>query len=166
MEDFKIPLSVATASIGFRTNKSLADKLEAIARAGYDGIELAFPDLVAFASEHAGHTVDASIASGRELLLSSARQAKALCRRLRLQVVMLQPFTNFEGWPENSKERKDAFDRARLWIDVMKEVGADMLQVGSKQNIDPHLTLFIRSAPPIHRTSAPTSSGLPRISDS
>jgi sugar phosphate isomerase/epimerase len=166
MEDFKIPLSVATASIGFGTNKSLADKLEAIARAGYDGIELAFPDLVAFASEHAGQTVDPNIASGREQLLGSARQAKALCRRLGLQVVMLQPFTNFEGWSENSKEREDAFDRACLWIDVMKEVGTDMLQVGLKQNIDPHLTVLIRSDLPIHRASAPTSSGSPRISDS
>ena len=129
MEDFKIPLSIATASVGFGTSQSLDKKLDAISRAGFDGIELAFPDLLAFASEHARHSVDPTSDAGQTQVLDTSRQVKALCRRLGLTVVMLQPFTNFEGWPEDSKEREDAFNRARFWIEIMKEVGTDMLQV-------------------------------------
>ena len=44
---------------------------------------------------------------------------------------MLQPFSNFEGWPEGSDGRKDAFERARGWIRIMKACGCSMLQVGS-----------------------------------
>ena len=42
---------------------------------------------------------------------------------------MLQPFSNFEGWPQGSKERGDAFSRAKGWIQIMQAVGTDMLQV-------------------------------------
>jgi hypothetical protein len=43
--------------------------------------------------------------------------------------MMLQPFANFEGWPKDSPERKDAFERAAGWIEIMKVVGTDILQV-------------------------------------
>jgi hypothetical protein len=42
---------------------------------------------------------------------------------------MLQPFANFEGWPKESSERKDAFNRAAGWSSIMEAVGTDMLQV-------------------------------------
>ncbi|KAK6821313.1 hypothetical protein PG987_015713 [Apiospora arundinis] len=51
-----------------------------------------------------------------------------------LKVMMLQPFANFEGWPRGSKERDDAFDRARGWMRVMEAVGTDLLQVGSSDS--------------------------------
>lgn len=44
---------------------------------------------------------------------------------------MLQPFANFEGWPEGSAGRHDALSRARGWIRIMRAAGTDMLQVGS-----------------------------------
>lgn len=44
---------------------------------------------------------------------------------------MLQPFANYEGWPEGSDGRKDAMDRARGWIRIMQACGTDLLQVGS-----------------------------------
>ena len=43
---------------------------------------------------------------------------------------MLQPFANLEGWPADSAERKDAFDRAKGWITIMAAVGTETLQVG------------------------------------
>jgi hypothetical protein len=43
--------------------------------------------------------------------------------------MMLQPFSNFEGWEKGSREREDAFARARGWIRIMRAVGTDMLQV-------------------------------------
>ncbi|KAJ5090093.1 hypothetical protein N7532_008777 [Penicillium argentinense] len=44
---------------------------------------------------------------------------------------MLQPFANFEGWPKGSAEREEAFSRAKGWIEVMRTVGTDLLQVGA-----------------------------------
>jgi len=41
--------------------------------------------------------------------------------------MMLQPFANFEGWSEGSKERKEAFERAKGWIKIMQVVGTDLL---------------------------------------
>jgi len=54
-----------------------------------------------------------------------------LCKDYGLKILILQPFANFEGWPNGSKEREDAFDRAEGWMRIMKAVGTDMLQIGS-----------------------------------
>jgi sugar phosphate isomerase/epimerase len=62
---------------------------------------------------------------------------RALAAQYSLKIMMLQPFSNFEGWERGSKEREDAFARAKGWIKIMHAVGTDMLQV-----------LFI--PPPIH----------------
>jgi sugar phosphate isomerase/epimerase len=48
-----------------------------------------------------------------------------------LKVLILQPFANFEGWPEGSAEREDAFSRLHGWMRIMEAAGTDMLQVGS-----------------------------------
>ncbi|KAJ5894138.1 hypothetical protein N7495_005829 [Penicillium taxi] len=45
--------------------------------------------------------------------------------------MMLQPFANFEGWPKDSVKREEAFTRAKGWIEIMKAVGTDLLQVGA-----------------------------------
>ena len=52
---------------------------------------------------------------------------------------MLQPFANFEGWKEGSDGRKDAFERAAGWIQIMQACGTDLLQVGSTDTPDPKL---------------------------
>ena len=48
-----------------------------------------------------------------------------MCEERKLQIVMLQPFSNFEGWKPQSKEREDAFTRAKGWIRIMDAVGCD-----------------------------------------
>jgi sugar phosphate isomerase/epimerase len=48
--------------------------------------------------------------------------------------MMLQSFSNFEGWPRGSKERNRAFSRARGWVKIMEALGTDMLQVGSSDS--------------------------------
>lgn len=119
-----IPTSYATVSIGtFST--PLHKKLEAIAGAGWQGIELGFPDLLSFTSEIQGKEVRAQ---DFDLLCDAGQAVRQMCKALRLKVVMLQPFSNFEGWKPQSKERKDAFQRAKGWIRIMEAVGTDMLQ--------------------------------------
>lgn len=133
----QIPASYATCSIG-DSSTPLPDKLHAIAQAGFKGIELAFPDLVTFASQHFGNEVKED---DYERLCQAGGEVRKLCEQLGLKILMLQPFSNFEGWKPHTKEREDAMKRAKGWIEVMKAVGTDMLQVeirrsASRQNVD------------------------------
>jgi sugar phosphate isomerase/epimerase len=131
-DSIPIPRCCATSSLppfpasslpGSSTN--LPSKLQAIAQAGFRGIELAFPDLVAFAHQCQSHEG----AQVFEDVIDAATKVKSACDTLDLTVVMLQPFANWEGWDDGSDEQKDAFERADCWIRVMKAAGTDMLQV-------------------------------------
>ncbi|KAE8418530.1 xylose isomerase-like protein [Aspergillus pseudocaelatus] len=124
----KIPLSYATCSIGASESDSLPRKLEALHQAGFTGIELAFPDIVSYSQALLGHEVAEDNYSE---LVTVAKDIRKQCEAKNLKVMMLQPFANFEGWPRGSKEREDAFARAKGWIEVMRAVGTDLLQVGS-----------------------------------
>ncbi|KAI9796137.1 MAG: hypothetical protein M1833_006475 [Piccolia ochrophora] len=125
------PASFATCSIGTQPEHLLPLKLEAISSAGFTAIELAFPDLQTFASQHFKRDVDAK---DYDSLADAATKVKTMCEVMELKVLMLQPFSNFEGWEEGSEQRKDAFERARGWIKIMQSVGTDMLQVGSSDS--------------------------------
>ena len=120
-----IPACYATVSVG-TPNDPLHKKLKAISAAGFQGIELAFPDLLSFASQN----LDADVgAQDFDILCEAGQEVKRMCEELVLEIVMLQPFSNFEGWEPQSEERKDAFTRAKGWIRIMEAVGTDMLQV-------------------------------------
>ena len=123
-----IPTCYATVSVG-TPQDPLDKKLEAIAAAGFGGIELGFPDLLSFASKKLGKDVGAQ---DFEVLCNAGQEVKRLCKEAGLKIVMLQPFSNFEGWKPQSEERKDAFKRAKGWIKIMEAVGTDMLQVRSR----------------------------------
>ncbi|KAE8374720.1 xylose isomerase-like protein [Aspergillus bertholletiae] len=124
----KIPLSFATCSIGTSKSDTLPQKVEAIHQAGFTGIELAFPDILAHAVDFLGHEV---AEDDYPKLVTVAQDIRKQCDVKNLKVTMLQPFANFEGWPPESKEREDAFARAKGWIEIMRAVGTDLLQVGS-----------------------------------
>ena len=119
-----IPTCYATVSVG-TPNHDLEEKLKAIACAGFQGIELGFPDLLSFASQKLGRDVGPQ---EFDILCNSGLEVKRICAELGLKIVMLQPFSNFEGWKPQSAERKDAFNRAKGWIRIMEAVGTDMLQ--------------------------------------
>jgi sugar phosphate isomerase/epimerase len=123
-----IPLSYATCSIVCDDKYALHKKLVAIKSAGFIGIELCMSDVLTFAASHLRSDVKPA---DYDDLATAARVIKAMCDAQRLKVLMLQPFANFEGWPEGSRERKEAFERAEGWIDIMAACGTDMLQVSS-----------------------------------
>ncbi|KAL4885608.1 xylose isomerase-like protein [Aspergillus karnatakaensis] len=130
-EASKIPLSYATVSLGPPSNPTsipLPEKLSALSSAGFNGIELGFPDLLSFASSFHNRPINPS---DYPSLISAATEIKSLCARHGLSILMLQPFSNFEGWPRGSAERDDAFSRARGWISIMDAAGIGMVQVGS-----------------------------------
>lgn len=122
----KIPLSYASCSLGCRPSDTLPRKLEAISKAGFISIELSFPDIVEYGAQIIGHPIAPENYTD---LLTVAGQIRKLCDANALTIMMLQPFANFEGWPKGSPEREDAFKRAKGWIEIMKVVGTDLLQV-------------------------------------
>lgn len=123
-----LPVSYATCSIGCKDEHTLPKKLDAISMAGFAAIELSMPDILSFASQHLRKEVGPY---DYDDLVTASQAIKVMCDDKGLKVLMLQPFSNFEGWPKGSEEREDAFRRAKGWIKIMEAAGTDMLQVGS-----------------------------------
>lgn len=97
--------SIATVSI----SGNFTEKLEAIAAAGFDGIEIFEQDFIA----HDG----------------DPREVGELIRSMGLQITLFQPFRDFEGLPEPLRTK--AFDRAERKFDLMQELGTDLVLVCS-----------------------------------
>lgn len=97
--------SIATVSI----SGDFAQKLAAIAAAGFDGIEIFENDFLAFDG--------------------SPADAGKMARDAGLAITLFQPFRDFEGLPEPQRSR--AFDRAERKFDVMHELGTDLMLVCS-----------------------------------
>ncbi|MCD7059583.1 bifunctional sugar phosphate isomerase/epimerase/4-hydroxyphenylpyruvate dioxygenase family protein [Pelagibacterium xiamenense] len=85
------------------------EKLDAIAAAGFNGVEIFENDFL---------TYDASPA-----------EVGRMVRDRGLAITLFQPFRDFEGFPEPYRSR--AFDRAARKFDVMNQMGADLVLVCS-----------------------------------
>ncbi|MBZ9791947.1 sugar phosphate isomerase/epimerase and 4-hydroxyphenylpyruvate domain-containing protein [Rhizobium sp. 3T7] len=97
--------SIATVTL----SGELPDKLEAIARAGFDGVEIFENDFLAFDG--------------------SPADVGKMANDLGLKITLFQPFRDFEGMPDALRSR--TFDRAERKFDVMQELGTDMVLVCS-----------------------------------
>ncbi len=97
--------SIATVSIA----GDFAEKLAAIAAAGFDAIEIFENDFLAFDG--------------------SPSEVGQMARDAGLAISLFQPFRDFEGLPEPQRGR--AFDRAERKFDVMQELGTDLMLVCS-----------------------------------
>ena len=98
--------STATVSIA----GDLGEKLAAIAKAGFDGIEIFEQDFISF---------DLSPADVRKMVADQG-----------LEITLFQPFRDFEGLPEGPL-RQRAFSRARHKFDLMCELGTDLMLICS-----------------------------------
>jgi 4-hydroxyphenylpyruvate dioxygenase len=101
---------IATVSI----SGVLEDKLDAIAAAGFDTIEIFDNDL---------------IGSPR-----SPREIAARCADLGLEIALFQPLRDIEGVPRDRFD--DVLHRLRVKLDVMTELGADTLLACSNAGRD------------------------------
>jgi 4-hydroxyphenylpyruvate dioxygenase len=101
--------SIATVSL----SGTLGEKLDAIAAARFDAVEIFENDLVTYSGPPA--------------------DVRKACGELGLGIVTLQPFRDFEGMPAGQRER--AFARAERKFDVMQELGTDLLMICS--NVSP-----------------------------
>ncbi|MGE0723230.1 MAG: bifunctional sugar phosphate isomerase/epimerase/4-hydroxyphenylpyruvate dioxygenase family protein [Alphaproteobacteria bacterium] len=97
--------SIATVSL----SGDLAEKLEAIAHAGFHGLEIFESDFLTYDRD--------------------ARTVGRMIRDAGLVPTLFQPFRDFEGLPEPDRAR--AFDRAERKFDLMGELGAETMLVCS-----------------------------------
>jgi 4-hydroxyphenylpyruvate dioxygenase len=97
--------SIATVSLG----GTLVEKLNAIAAAGFDGVEIFENDLLYFDG--------------------SPAEVRTICADLGLRVLLFQPFRDFEAAPRARMAKN--FDRAEIKFDVMEQLGADLMLVCS-----------------------------------
>jgi 4-hydroxyphenylpyruvate dioxygenase len=104
-KDPDMKTAIATVSI----SGNLRDKLEAIAAAGFDGIEIFEQDFIA---DEAG-----------------PREVGRMIRDHGLEIPLFQPFRDFEGLP--GALRAKAFDRAERKFDLMQELGTDLVLICS-----------------------------------
>jgi 4-hydroxyphenylpyruvate dioxygenase len=102
-------LSIATVSL----SGDLTEKLDAIAAAGFRGVEIFEADLLSF---------DGTPADVRKRVAD-----------LGLDIITFQPFRDFEGMPAASRER--IFARAERKFELMGELGCDLLLICS--NVSP-----------------------------
>src|SRR5690606_23456708 len=91
----------------------LREKLEAIAAAGFGGVEIFENDFLAFDR--------------------APRDVAAMVADLGLTITLFQPFRDFEGLPE--PQRSEAFDRAERKFDLMEQLGTDLILICS--NVSP-----------------------------
>jgi 4-hydroxyphenylpyruvate dioxygenase len=103
------PTSIATVSL----SGDLADKLRAIAAAGFDGVEVFENDFLTFDG--------------------NPRDVGKMIADLNLAIVAFQPFRDFEGMPEPLRGR--TFERARRKFELMNELGAKLMLICS--NVSP-----------------------------
>jgi 4-hydroxyphenylpyruvate dioxygenase len=102
--------SIATVSL----SGMLREKLQAIAAAGFDGVEIFENDLLQF--------------SGKP------REVRAICADLGLAIDMFQPFRDFDGATDAQVQR--SLDRLQRKFDVMDELGTELILVCSSVQPD------------------------------
>jgi 4-hydroxyphenylpyruvate dioxygenase len=100
--------SIATVSVP----GSLREKLEAIAAAGFDGVEIFEQDFLSYDG--------------------SPREVGQLVRDIGLEITLFQPFRDIEGLPEPLRTK--AFDRAKRKFDIMEQLGTDLILICSNNH--------------------------------
>jgi 4-hydroxyphenylpyruvate dioxygenase len=108
-EDKIMKTSIATVCL----SGGLSEKLQAIAAAGFRGVEIFESDLLSYNG-------------------TPADVAKEMSD-LGLRAITFQPFRDFEGMPDSQRQR--TFDRAERKFDLMRELACDLLLVCS--NVSP-----------------------------
>ncbi|MFS2160908.1 3-dehydroshikimate dehydratase QuiC [Pseudomonas sp. Pseusp122] len=102
--------SIATVSL----SGTLPEKLEAIASAGFDGVEIFENDLLYYAG--------------------SPREVRQMCADLGIAITLFQPFRDFEGCRRERLQRN--LERAERKFDLMQELGTDLVLVCSNASAD------------------------------
>ncbi|KAK7191804.1 hypothetical protein DPSP01_007159 [Paraphaeosphaeria sporulosa] len=107
-------LALSSSCLGLHPSHALDDKIEAAANHGFAGIEIVHGDL-----ERYSHTNGIS-------MISAAHRIRELCDTVKLHILSLCPFENFEGNPSPLDHRLDV---AKQWIQLARALRAEYVQV-------------------------------------
>ena len=124
--------AIATMSLGKPGLHSLETKLRAASAMGFQGIELFWDDLEAFAQDknedQGGHV-------GKNDLLEAARKIKRLCIALNLEIISLQPFRDYDGL-RNPTLHRHRLTEFRNWLLIAQELHTKVIGVPPTINAD------------------------------
>ncbi|KAF8581079.1 xylose isomerase-like protein [Ramaria rubella] len=124
-------LAISTLSLGSCDHHSLQDKLLAAAHAGFTAIDLFDADWEQFKSHYAKlHNLPPSIIDGDDTSVAAARAINRMCTSLRLRILCLQPFREFEA-RKDQNEAADRMIRARGTLSILPMLGTTMLLIPS-----------------------------------
>lgn len=112
MESHKI--GIATVSLGWHPSHTLDRKIEAVAKRGFDGVEIYYNDLVAFATAHSITELEASSKIGK------------LCSYLGVTIICLQPFMDFAGVLTPLATR---LETGKNFVAMARAMGTSVIQV-------------------------------------
>ncbi|EXJ73829.1 uncharacterized protein A1O5_03591 [Cladophialophora psammophila CBS 110553] len=113
--------AIASLSLGDPNVHDISTRLRAAAQNGFRGIEVIDTDVDAAAEKlPAGLTY--------ENRLEAAKNIRRLCDELGLTVIVFQPFRQYEGLLDR-KQHEAMIEKLRLWFDIVKILGSDMIQV-------------------------------------
>ncbi|GAP82499.1 putative 4-hydroxyphenylpyruvate dioxygenase [Rosellinia necatrix] len=111
-------IAVATVSLGRHSSHTLERKIQAVAKYGFHGIELAHADLV--------HHAQAKNLS----LVETAHEVNALCKAAGVEVLTLSPLKHFEGNLLDPLEPR--LETAQEWVELAVAAGAGIVQMPSQ----------------------------------
>jgi 4-hydroxyphenylpyruvate dioxygenase len=124
----RLPIAIASMSLGRAAHHDLETKLSAAASAGFKGVEAFYEDIKLPARAMPGNF--------EENLLESAAVFRGLCDKYSLHIVVLQPFKNYDGLRSPQRHR-EKIEKLRSWIKMAKVLRTDLIQIPSMFHQDP-----------------------------
>lgn len=117
----KHKVAISTISLGWHDSHTLDSKLEAVAKHGYDGVELFWTDLE-------------KDANARNIAVEeNATRVRAKCDDLGLEICSLSSFDNYEGSPNIPLAVRLA--KAHRWVLIARILRSEIIQIPANDDI-------------------------------
>ncbi|KAK2612067.1 hypothetical protein QQS21_001916 [Conoideocrella luteorostrata] len=120
-------------SLGSSTLHALDTKLKVAAAKGFIGIEMYWDDLLQYSLLFRNKMTSYNTYGATEnsfAIFEAADDIANLAARLRLKIISLQPFRNFDGLT-NPDLREKRLEEFRLWLAIARRLGSDIIGVPS-----------------------------------
>lgn len=122
-----MPIVIPTLTLGRAWVHELDVKLAEAGKAGLQGIELFWEDLVYAAKRFDPEATETSEGP----LLQAAQWTRGLCDQHRLEIYVLQPFLNYDGLVDSEAHNR-MIKKLHLWFKIAKILRTDIIQVASQ----------------------------------
>jgi sugar phosphate isomerase/epimerase len=138
----KILISYASPSLGMHGSHTLDKKIFAAFEAGFSGIEIGFPDLLAYAKSQTVFPVLHGVEWAPDepdpfeqdevawtAIQDAAQKLRAILDEREMRVILLQPFSQYEGWRGDGVRREWVWRKAERWLAIAHILRSEALQV-------------------------------------